>query len=531
LGWTEARYVDVAFAATLLFAIHPVSGSPVNYIAGRDILLMLMFLAACLLVYVRMRRLGDTFHGWFAVLLLYSLALLSKQNAVMVFAVILVFEILLARSRLGDWRLWARVCSFLPGVVGILFMELASAGAFRMDNVAALPFGLAYPLTMASAHLFYYLRNFLWPFEMRALAQFDVVGSVFDLAAIAGCCVILLSLFLAWYLRRRSPLASFSILAYWILFVPTSSFFPLEYIVTDYRQYPSLPFLSLLLVLAMCALSRHRLQSAGVAALALYFAVSSYSLNKAWRTEESFWAQSIRYGARELAHMNYALSIQHNKPELAEYHFRETLRTYPQHIYGNINLGLFYIRRGQREKGLALVEKAVRLSPHWALSHYWLAKAYSTLGRQGEAVHELARAADLDPRHMVYQYEAARALQVAGRVANSLPYLRRIQAIDPYFRDTLFLAGWEHQVAGRAPEAIAAYRSHLQRHPAHAKTHFNLGFALMESGDCGKAIVHFREALARDAARKAAHLHLARCYTQLGDDNLAKRHRAAFDYP
>lgn len=525
LGLTPRRIADGAFAAALLFAVHPISGSGVDYIAGRDLLLMMMFFAACLLAYARMRSGGDTIRGWTAILVFYSLALLSKQNAIMTFAVVFAFETLLVRTRLSDWRLWGRVGAFLPGIAAILTMELASTGAFRMDNIASLPFGLSYPLTMASAHLFYYMKNFLWPFEMRALAQFDMADGVLATEVLIGGGFIVLSLLLALYWWKRSPLATFSILSYWILFAPTSSVLPMLYVVTDYRQYPSLAFLALFIVIVSFSLPRQEIVKVCFTALIGYFAISSYSLNTHWRTEESFWAQSVRYGGRELAHMNYAMSIQHKFPQLAEHHFRETLRIYPNHIYGNINLGLFYIRRGDREKGVALVEKAVRVNPRWALSHYWLGKAYGQLGRKREALSEILHAADLDPRHLRHQYEAGRTLQLSGQVAESMPYLERVQAINRYFRDTLFLIGWGHQKAGRTGQAITAYRSYVAHNPRHVQTHFNLGFALMTSGNCKEAVVHFNRVLALDGKRTAAHLHLARCYQALGDTMRAGEHR------
>jgi tetratricopeptide (TPR) repeat protein len=531
IDWRPEPLSDRAFAAALLFAVHPISGVPVNYVAGRDLLLMLLFLTASLLVYARMRREGDTVRGWIAVLVLYSLALLSKQNAIMAFAVVFVFEILLVRTRLSDWRLWARVGAFLPGIFGILAADLAVAGPFGLDNVATLPFGVTYPLTMASAHLFYYLRNFVWPFEMRPLARFDLVDSALETKVLVGCGFVVASLIVAWYLRRRCPAVAFSIMTYWVLFALTSSFLPMDYVVTDYRQYPSLPFLTLVTVMGLHTVFRYRLDIAAAAVLFSYFAFSAFNLNAIWRTEESFWGQSIRYGGRELAHMNYAMSIAQKDPELAERHFLETLLIHPNHIYANINLGLFYIRRGDRERGLDLVEKAVSINPKWALSHYWLGQAFRTVGRYDEALTEFRRAADLDPRGVHYQYEAARALQVAGKVEASLPFLKRLQAINLYYRDTLFLIGWAHQSAGRTGLAIAAYKAFLQFEPGHVQTRFNLGHTLLKSGDCREAVAQFHRVLALDEKRKAAHLHLANCYKELGETAKVKKHQADFDRP
>jgi hypothetical protein len=71
-----------AFIAALIFAVHPIAGSAVNYIAARDLLLMVFFFIASILVYFGMRRTGDTLSGWSISLLLLCLAILSKQAAI-----------------------------------------------------------------------------------------------------------------------------------------------------------------------------------------------------------------------------------------------------------------------------------------------------------------------------------------------------------------------------------------------------------------------------------------------------------------
>src|SRR3970040_737320 len=49
----------VALAAAAVFAVHPVSGIPVNYVTARDLLLMQVFMIGSLLIYVRMRGSGS----------------------------------------------------------------------------------------------------------------------------------------------------------------------------------------------------------------------------------------------------------------------------------------------------------------------------------------------------------------------------------------------------------------------------------------------------------------------------------------
>ena len=124
------HYSHQAFAAALLFAVHPISGSAVNYIAARDLLLMVFFFVSAMLVYFRMRRHGDTVSGWLISLLLLSLAILSKQVAIMGFGLVFLFEWLLADLTLRDWRLWLTLVG-LEGMGAYGVIQHTDRGLFR----------------------------------------------------------------------------------------------------------------------------------------------------------------------------------------------------------------------------------------------------------------------------------------------------------------------------------------------------------------------------------------------------------------
>ncbi len=524
------RLPDIAFSAALLFAVHPISGVPVNSIGGRDLLLMMVFLTASLLVYVRMRREGDSGAGWCAALGLMSLSLLSKENATVAFAVVFLFEVVLAGTRFADWRLWARVAAFGAASAGYFaarwFAWTASTGA---APALGAPAGTSYPLTQLKVHLFHHMKNVAWPFEMRPLPRIAEVESLRDIYALSGAAFILATLALAWFLRTRSPLAAFSIVGYWVLLAPSSSVLAFYTVARDHRPYASLAFLFLALCIALFTLLRHRVEIGLVGALVLYLGLSSVFMNRVWRDEESFWAQSVRYGGTAMAHANYGLAVVVKDPELAERHYREAIRLYPNHVYAHINLGMLYIEQGRGEEGLALVRRVVSPDPDWAMTHYWLSKALGRLGRDAEALVAMRRAADLKPRNLDYQYEAAAAAQAAGDAAGSLPYIELVTADDPGYRDALFLLGIAQQDGGRRALAIDSYRRLLRDRPDHVQARFNLGYALMKSGKCDEAVTHFERVLALQPGKTVAHRHLSICYRALGDEARAAKHQALYE--
>ena len=347
----------VAFGAALIFGVHPIAGSSVNYVVGRDLLLMTFFLLASMLVYVTMRELGDSVVGWAICLGSLWLAILSKQEAIVAFAFVFLFEVVLARSRLSDPKPWIRT-----GIVAIptaAYFALRALWITKQNPGDELRHasGFEYPFTMMKAHLFYYGRNYVWPFEMRALASFPLVGSLSDARVLFGLMAIVSTLGLAWWCRNRMPLASFAIVSYWLFFALTSSIFPFRYVVTDYRQYVPLVFLSLATVLVVSMLLDRNVAIAVLVVFIAYSAASSFYINTHWRTEESFWHQSVEYGGRALAHNNYGLAVSGRDPDLAEFHYLEALRQEPFNIYPNINLGMLYVRDGRQDEGLALLPR------------------------------------------------------------------------------------------------------------------------------------------------------------------------------
>ena len=263
--------------------------------------------------------------------------------------------------------------------------------------------------------------------------------------------------------------------------------------------------------------------------LVLYFSTSSYYINTHWNTEESFWKQSVKYGAVALAHQNYGLAIVGKNPELAEFHYKEAIRQYPFHIYANINLGMLHIRMGKEAEGLQRLRRMVELNPNWSLSHYWLSEGLRITGQKEEALKEMLRAADLDPRSLRYQYAAARALQNAGKRKESIPYFERVINLNPDYELAGFWLGFSYQKTGQSQQAIDTYSRFLQNNPDHVQGHFNLAYELKQNeSKCKTAVVHFNRVLELRPKYLEAHKHLGYCYQVMGYDEQASRHLAIY---
>lgn len=425
----------VALAAAAVFAVHPVSGIPVNYVTARDLLLMQVFMIGSLLVYVRMRGSGsDTLGGWVAVLALFILALLSKTGVVVLSGVVVAYEVAVRRERPLSPGPWLRATPFL--VLAIAFFAFVSLGLnhSEIDIVRSNEYDpVSYGATQLKLHLFHYMRNFVWPFPIRQGPEVALVGPLHP-AAWAGAAFVLSTLSAAWFARRALPVVTFCVLAYWALLVPEASIFPLWALATDYRPYASSPFLYLsIAVVAVHYVSSNRALRVAAVLAVMWPAATAVYLNTTWRTERSLWQHSVDYGGSALAQMN--LGMTYPDPKVRETFLRKAVRMAPNYILAHMNLGLALIDLGQRSEGLTECLIAVSIDPNRAQTRYWMGKAYEKLGRSVEQAQEAAKAAWLEPSNVEYIYYAGRSAQASGSMERARMFLELIVHRDPPYKD------------------------------------------------------------------------------------------------
>ena len=504
-----------AWGAAAIFAVHPVSGYPVNYLCARDLLMMQAALGGSLYCYLRMRRNGFSAGRWALTLGLFILAMLAKTSAAAALAVVFCFETLVAGENVFSRKPWLRVLPFVLVVGLFLAFTRFILGFSDLDQALAekgASFG--YLLTQIKLHLFHYLRNFIWPFEIRGTPFVPRVESLLDPRMLLGLAFISATVLAAWLARRRAPVMAFAVFAYWGTMSLESSVFPLHQLVAEYRAYAALPYLALVVAVLLFQYLPPKTAPLLLAALLAYFGASSYAMNRHFKDSSSFWAQSVRYGADEIGTMSYGLCFLDQDHETAGKYLEKAVEINPGYYLGNINLGLFLIGRGEKERGLELVGKGVSYSPPNCLdsSLFWLAMAYVRVGDLSQAHGAIIRALEYNPGNTDYLYEAALIAQDLGRYEEALRYLGRVHGREPNFKTSRFLAGFCHQSLGEEEEAVQEYRLAIKYQPDFAPAHANLGFALQSLGRLKEACGSLETSLRLEPENPAVRTALEECW-------------------
>lgn len=533
LSGTRGARWEALFVA-LVYAVHPLSGYPVNYILARDLLFMQAFALGALLTYAGGRE-GMSVWRWIAALALFELALMSKVTAAVMPFLILAWEWTIARAPLLSRRPWLRAAPFAAVAalhLGLARMLLDFGDLARVESGAT--WSWTYALTQADVHVTEYLKNFFWPLAIRMAPYVAERGSLADARVLVGLAVIVASLALAVRMRRAAPVAAFAILGYWILMVPESSILPISHLAVHYRALPSSWLLYLALALLVVRVAKPRVAFAVGGGVTVILAVASFTLNRTYRDEESLWAHSVRHGGEALAHMNYAMSIPDRADPRVRAHLERAVEMSPNYVLAHVNLGLLSIDRGEPEEGLARLRWVTGMAPGWPEAWYWMSVAEDRLGLLDDAVRSAERARALDPENLEYAYRSALARSRAVDFDGALAAARVVLDADPEHAGARFVEAYALQMTGATEASTRAYGRYLTARPDDLEARFDLAYAWISLDRCRDALPHLRAVLERRPGDALASQYQDMCHKELRGGSraaaiaLERQYEAAF---
>ncbi len=462
----------LAWAAALLWAVHPLQTASVTYIVQRGESLAGLFYLLTLYAFLRGAT-GPRAWRWYGLAVVAQCAgLATKETAVTApLAVWLGDAVLIAGSARRALRQRA-------GLYAALFLPLVGAAAgWWYQNPAFWPGAgggvtpWVYARTQASV-VFHYLRLCMWPHRLCLDTPWPL-ATTWGPALPAAVMVAGLLLLLAWQLRQRRPAALLPALAVLVL-APTSSVVPLPDPVAEHRLYLPLAALTVGAVLGVRGLLRRRpwagpwparLAGLGLAAAVVALGWQTWQRNALYHRGADLWADVLaQYPAHPRAHNNIAAHLaEEGDLARAAWHWSEALRLDPEYLEALLNIGAFWVTQGQTEQAAASYRKALRLFPDCARAHHGLGRALAAQGRLDEAAAPLERALTLDPELAVAHAD--------------LGALRLRQ--------------------GRLAEAEAALQAAVRRDPALCEAETNLGAVRLAQGQPGAALPHLERALAQ----------------------------------
>ncbi|MCZ7647400.1 MAG: tetratricopeptide repeat protein [Planctomycetota bacterium] len=444
-----ASATGVAFAAALLWALHPLGTICVTYVIQRAESIGALF--TLLALYALIRRLEGGL-GWFwslVAVLACAAGMGSKENVFALPLLALLYDGMLGpdgwrealRKRWGFYALLASTWALLAAAM------LSGARLEMLGSRAEVTGRWTYLLTQAEV-LVHYLKLVVAPWGQRFIYDWPLAASLGQVAA-QGLFVVALLLGTAWGCARGRAWG-FAGAVFFLVLAPTSSLVPLSLVAGEQRMYLPSAAALVLLVAAGSALLRRLLPeravpAAGVALLAVFacaLAALTVRRNLLFHDEVRVW--------------------------------EEVLEAEPENGRALHGLGMLYLRRKEPAEALPYLERGIDFADQPVRTHNALGAAYLLLKREDEARREFETALELDPDF-----------------TDALNNLATIQVNrEEYAR------------------AEATYQRSLKRMPGQAAPLMGLGFIRMRQGKLEEAIAYLKRAVAADPASADAQRHL-----------------------
>jgi tetratricopeptide (TPR) repeat protein len=442
---------SAAMFTELVFGLHPVHIEVVAWISAVSEALLVGFLVPAYLCWLRSREDGGPRTRWLATsLFLYTLALLTKETAV-------VLVLVLAASLLLDFpaRLEPATCGFARMVWRILknlrpFLMIT--GAYLIVRVAVLK-GFSHPaaeisgvtvlLTWPSLLLFY-LRLLVWPVGLSPFYGLQFVNHPSLWNPILPA-IVLVSVGLGlWKWASHSRPAALATL--WLIcpILPVLNVQVFGNGNFAHNRYLYLPTAGFAMLVAL-ALRRIGVRAQNLAAissvqigitigLALLLMLAIDVEDRYYSTDIAFYsyAYSRMGNDDEVIGMDYANALaEHGDFDQAAQLYRKLIQSQPEMWTAYFNLGYMYYRQGNLDSAAQFLSKAAAGSPTNGGAVFYLGLTDFKLNRLDEAEANLRRAAALAPTTPNYHFALAIVLKVRGNSSGAMEEFQRELAINP----------------------------------------------------------------------------------------------------
>ena len=406
----------VPLIAMIIYLVHPVHTEAVTTIVGRSELFAACFLLAAWLLF----RQGRT--GWAA--LAFLLALLSKENAIVLPA------ILLLTSPRG--RRWIRLLPMIFVALAYLAMRYSVLGGLGIPVSAQYMGGrLTYferLLTSGRVFIQYLILTF-YPLHLAGDYDYNAIpiANFVDWDAWLGLVLIAATVVTAYFYRHRNWAVSLGLSFALIAFIPASNWImPISILMAERFLY--LPMIGLALV--------------GAAALS--------------QLEDRRLRRLVGIGALSTA---IVLCNSHDYIRRDDFtFFKNMVRVVPNSAKARLGWGFALTKAGRNDEAERELEAGLRIIPDYPELLAALALARTTSTSCARAWPLLNRAIQIDPKHADTQRRMADCYLKEGRVSEAESmYRQAAQSIPNPDAMLYFMWGVSLENSGQSTDAIAAY--------------------------------------------------------------------------
>lgn len=441
----------LAIFTALVFLVHPLQTEAVTYVSGLGDSLSVFFIFLGFLFYLKFRISGKLLFKsglYFLSLLMYILALMSKETAIIMPALLLIADFFFCGQ---DEKISFR--DKLKKIGKAIWPFFVLAGIYILLRATILNFINTFNL-YNEENIFtsnFYVRLFtffriltvyfgllFWPFNLHMERSVEIATSLNSVSVIFGGFIFLGLLILAFTKFKRFPILSFGILWFFIGLAPTSNLLiPINGLLYEHWLY--LPLIGIFLILIWLGQflgKRYNLQKIllGISIIFLiFFSFLTIDRNKDWRDPITFYNQTLKYAPNSYRIINN-LGMAYNEKgdyEQAEKTYQKAINLDPANSVAYHNLGNTYQKTGKINLAIENFKTAILLNPKFIFSYNALVKLYLENKNYQEARKVLENYLDYSDSKIDTLFLLSQIAVEEGNLKTALSYLEKALAIDP----------------------------------------------------------------------------------------------------
>jgi tetratricopeptide (TPR) repeat protein len=477
----------IAFFASALFVVHPVHTEAVAYISGIADPMVALFTILALIFYVKYDRQGRAV--FYAVsLCAYFLALLSRESALVLIALVLLYDYTFEKKV----NFLKRIVPFIAVTAAYFFIR--SAVLKGLVFMAPQPTTLLQRLPGAFSALASYVRLLILPIHLRmeyGLSLFKFT----DPKVIAGMAVLLLLLASIFFFRKKNKFVFFCLSWSILCILPVLNIYPINAYMAEHWLYlPSIGFF-LLVSGGLAWLLRQKPYKAiailAMAALMVFYSTLTIAQNSYWKDPVTFYTRTLKYAPNSFLMHNNLGNIYNDmgRKEEALECYKRSLAINPVYGCAYISMGSVLDDLGRRDEAIEMFKKATEIDPKdYVLAYVNLGIVYAATGKLDEAEAAYKKAIETAPS-LAYAYSGLGMIYLGKGDANkALELCKKAVAMNPDLPNSYNDLGTVYGVMDKLQDAIAVYLKAISLAPGYGAAHYNLSVTYFKNGQYDLAI-------------------------------------------
>jgi protein O-mannosyl-transferase len=527
----------MAVCAAAIFALHPIHTEVVAWIAAVTELQLAVFYLATFVLFLRLGSSDRRQERATQVLMCCSfvLALLSKEQAVTLLALVVIYEHLYrADCTLTNWKTKVSRYGGLAAI-GCVYLIFRATVLGGLAPVLKHPEVTPSQVPMAAlALLGQYAAKLFWPHPLLAFYVFHRSTSVLDPSVLLGIVVVLTAVALFVLLWRHARMYSFALIWIAVTLAPVLNprWMATNVFTERYLYLPSVGFCALIAGFvvwvfrrgaARVPLFRWAMLAAAVAFCALA-ATQIVGRNRDWHDDWTFLTRTLTTEPRASLMRTDLGSLEWSRlhRDDAERQWLLALTDKPDNVVALSNLGLAMVEKQRFPEAESYLRKAIELRPHFAAPHMNLGRVYLAEGRPGAAETEFREAVEIYPLSTAARNALGEFYFDQGKLAEAEQQYRASIESQPTEEAWNQLGDiyWREKLSAKAEQAWQQALL-LSEYDTHA--HLALGKLYFTDGRREQAEKQFRDVLLTDPGNTQAREALQ----ELGATNLPLAPRRA----